>query len=78
MSYDTCLEQDEETKLKRAPDTRTIQRLPTALTAPPPRPRAMPKAEIVIWTPALAYSAVMRSIAELFAKPVRGALREEA
>lgn|GEM_PF-1257050 len=66
-----------ENQLKQAPDTRTIRWLPTALTAPPARPRAMPVQEIVLWTPGRVMAALARSIAEVFGKPVRE-LRDEA
>ena len=68
--------------MKRAPDTRSIRRLPTAFTAPPPRPRDMPEARIVIWTPGRALAAFLRSIADAFVKPSRDVLvtrlRDEA
>lgn len=67
-----------EKKLKHAPETRIIRRLPTALTAPPTRPREMPVQEIAIWTPGRAVTKLVRSIAEVFGKPVRETLREEA
>lgn len=67
-----------EIKLKHAPETRTIRRLPTALTAPPTRPREMPVQEIAIWTPGRAVTTLVRGIAEFFGKPVRETIREEA
>jgi hypothetical protein len=59
-----------ERHLKRAPDT--IRRLPTALTAPPPRPRAMPTQEILLWTPRRTADTLMRTLLENL-MPVREA-----
>ncbi len=60
-----------EKQLKRALDTSSIRRLPTALTAPPPRPREMPVQEIVVWTPGKALVAMFRTFGELWGVAVR-------
>lgn len=66
----SCLAKlNKERHLKRAPDT--IRRLPTALTAPPPRPRAMPTQEILLWTPRRALEALMRPLLETPAREAR-------
>ncbi len=60
-----------EKQLERTLDTRGIRRLPTALTAPPPRPRAMPTQEIAVWTARKALVAMFRTLGEYMGLAVR-------
>lgn len=57
-----------EMRVKRAPETRIIRRLPTALTTPQTQAHEMPVAEIIIWTPARALTALGRIVIEVFGK----------
>lgn len=60
-----------EKQLERALDTRSIRRLPTALTAPSPRPRAMPTQEIAVWTAGSALVAMFRTLGTYMGAEVR-------
>lgn len=60
-----------EKLLEHGLNTRGIRRLPTALTAPPPRPKAMPTQEIAIWTARKALVAMFRTLGASLGVAVR-------
>lgn len=66
-----------EMRVKRAPETRILRRLPTALTTPQTQTQEMPVAEIVIWTPARAVMALGRMMVEAFVKSQPVTAREK-
>lgn len=57
--------------MKRAPDIQTLRKLPTAVTAPPVRPRDMPVQDIAIWTPKRAAEAIALGLAQAFGTAAR-------